>query len=336
MSGATIDYELRPAKNVDRRVFVDLLARSERYLTLADATYVSMGGYPMTDHRMIHRRLDIENLVSIDGDPEVVQRQNFNKPTEKCICLHLQSGELIEDLDDILSRNNIDVEARKVIWLDYTKPNTLDTQLNEFEGLLNKAAEHDIVRITLNANNDALKYETGKNLDALALRNARFQALEKMIGSYLPNGSSPKDLSNSSFPMLLSKILGRAAESAFPPADKFSFFPLSTIAYQDGQRMLTMTGIVIDKINIQKFLDETGLKQWPFFSSSFDDVNTLRVAVLTMKERMLMERLAVSAKDEKIGDHLGFQKFADLKVEDYFEDFKGHARFYPTHAQLDL
>jgi hypothetical protein len=336
MSGATIDYELRPAKNVDRRVFVDLLARSERYASLEGATYVSMGGYPMTDHKMLHRRLDVANLVSIDGDAAVVARQIFNKPTEKCICLHMHSGELIEDLDDILENNGVDVDARKVVWLDYTKPNKLNEQLNEFESLLNKSAEHDIVRITLNANNDALSYAKGSELDAEALRAARFKALEKMIGNYLPNGSTENDLSKGKFPILLSKVLGRAAEAAFPPSDKFTFFPLSVVSYQDGQRMLTMTGVVLKKNCTKAFLKDTDFDKWAFFSKSFDDVNSINVAVLTMKERMLMERLAVSSKVENVVDHLGFEKFGQLSAIDYFEDFKGHAKFYPTHAQLDL
>lgn len=336
MSGATIDYELRPAKNVDRRVFVDLLARSERHMTLEGASYTSMGGYPMTDHRMIHRRLGIENLVSIDGNSDVVSRQNFNKPTEKCVCLNMFSNDLIDNLDNVFEDQAIDLQARKVIWLDYTSPCSLADQLNEFESLLRKVAVHDIIRITLNANNDALKYSVKEGADQEEIRQARFKKLEDMVGAYLPHGSSDDNISKSNFPVLLAKILGIAARKALPANGSHTFLPLSTVSYKDGQRMLTMTGIVIEKQNVDNFLNLTNFKSWPFFSEKFEDVKFLTVAVLTMKERMLMERLAVSSKNENIEDHLKFKKFGNLKATDYFEDFKKHARFYPTHAQLDL
>ena len=152
----------------------------------------------------------------------------------------------------------------------------------------------------------------------------------------MPNGSSPSDLSKSKFPVLLAKILGRAAEEAFPATDVYTFLPLSTISYQDGQRMLTMTGIVIKKPMIQSLLEETELYRWTFYSHAYYDVKTFNVAVLTMKERLLMERLAVSTEDVDVATHLGFERFGKLKISDYFDEFKLHARFYPTHAQIDL
>jgi len=336
MSGETIDYELRPAKNVDRRVFVDLLSRTERWKPLQDAIYISMGGYPMSDHRMMHRRLGIENLISIDGNDEVVKRQEFNKPTEKCICLEMMSGDLVEKLEEVIRDRGMDVEARKIVWLDYTQPNSLAEQLGEFEALLNSLGEDDIVRITLNANNEALKYKMEEGLDAGEVREARYNALVELIGGYLPTGTTSDDLSKNAFPVLLSKLVSHAAEEAFPPADKYTFFPLSTITYKDGQRMITLTGIILKKTYVDSFSKEIDLERWVFHSNGFEDVRFLNVATITLKERILMERMAVSSEEIDIEKKLKFKKFGKLKASDYFDDFKEYARFYPSHAQLDL
>ena len=72
MSGASIPYHLRPHKSVDRRLFLDLLTRYERWKPLADYIYISMGAYPLEDHKLVHRHLGISRLISFDLENDTV------------------------------------------------------------------------------------------------------------------------------------------------------------------------------------------------------------------------------------------------------------------------
>ena len=50
MSGETVPYRLRPHKAVDRRLFLALLGRCERWVDLRDHVYVSMDGETRAVH----------------------------------------------------------------------------------------------------------------------------------------------------------------------------------------------------------------------------------------------------------------------------------------------
>ena len=156
MSGAVVPYHLRPHKAVDRRLFLDLLSRCERWRPLQDYAYVSMGGYPLEDHKAIHRRFGITQLLAFDLDEGIVKRQLFNRPIAACKCIHRTSGEVVADLDRTLSEANFGNAEGLILWLDYTKAAELGVQLREFQRSLEQIAAGDIVRVTINAKADNL------------------------------------------------------------------------------------------------------------------------------------------------------------------------------------
>ena len=94
---------MRPHKSVDRRLFLDLLTRFERWVPLINHVYVSMGAYPLEDHKLVHRLIGIKQLVAFDLDDEIVARQRFNRPVETCHCLRRTADDLIADLEGVLS-----------------------------------------------------------------------------------------------------------------------------------------------------------------------------------------------------------------------------------------
>src|SRR5690348_4779175 len=98
MSGASIPYHLRPHKAVDRRLFLDLLTRFERWRSLSGYAYLSMGAYPLEDHKLVHRLFGLTKLVAFDLEAEVVARQNFNKPIDTCRCVQMKSGDVVADI----------------------------------------------------------------------------------------------------------------------------------------------------------------------------------------------------------------------------------------------
>src|SRR5258706_1113772 len=156
MTGAAVPYHLRPHKAVDRRLFLDLLSRFERWRPLPEYVYVSMGAYPLEDHKLIHRMIGITKLIAFDLDDGVVARQRFNKPIESCHCVKKKSGELIAELDSILTEYGLPADKGLIVWLDYTDPTKIGQQIREFEALLDRLRAGDVVRVTVNAHPRAL------------------------------------------------------------------------------------------------------------------------------------------------------------------------------------
>ena len=58
MAADSINYELRPNKNVERKLFMEMFRRLEKRLNIQDDyRYIGLGGLWFSDFSMIHRML---------------------------------------------------------------------------------------------------------------------------------------------------------------------------------------------------------------------------------------------------------------------------------------
>lgn len=339
MSGASIPYHLRPHKSVDRRLFLDLLSRYERWKPLSKYVYVSMGAYPLEDHKLVFRLLGITRLVAFDFDKDIVERQKFNKPAETCHCLHKESGDLVSKFEQILNECDFSDADGVIVWLDYTDPGKISEQIREVETLLDHLKPGDILRVTVNASPQALGKSTdpdGKYIPAPDLRAKRFQKLKDRIGDYLPSWADPSLITDDGLPSILSASFGAAVLKAFPPSVKDNFIPLSIVRYADGQQMLSLTGTVVARADDESLRDKLDLKTWPFTSTNWNTVHRLVVPALTVRERLFLERGIVSKTISALISDLGFEKASDVSMEDFLESYKNYYRFYPTLLSAEL
>ncbi|MFB9949971.1 O-methyltransferase [Rhizobium puerariae] len=339
MSGASIPYHLRPHKAVDRRLFLDLLNRIERWSPLKDFVYASMGAYPLEDHKLVHRLLGVTRLIAFDMDDEVVLRQNFNRPVETCRCMTKKSTDLISDFDNILSECGFADANGAIIWLDYTNPRQLGHQIREFESLLNKLAPGDIVRVTVNAHaNDFSDPQAPGAKPPLASEKmqTQFNNLKSRIGEFLPSSASPNDMTPEGLARTISLSFAGAALKALPVSGKNEFCPLSIIRYADGEQMLSITGIIIAREKRQQLLENIDLASWPFSSNGWEDIHRLVVPALTLRERLFFERGIVSKTHQEMISEVGFKSAAGVAVEEFLDSYKKYYRFYPTLMAAEI
>ena len=334
MSGSSIPYHLRPHKAVDRRLFVDLLTRCERWHPLTNATYISMGAYPLEDHKLIHRMLGLRKLIAFDYDPEIVKRQVFNRPIDTCKCVCHSSGDLVANLDAVLADAGYADASNLIVWLDYTSPAELGEQIREFVTLLDKLKLGDVVRITVNANASSLfspKPEKGvPTMPGEEVRKVRFEKLSERIGDYLPADAEAEMMTDELLPAVLSRAVGAAALKAFPTSGANTFAPLSIVRYADGQQMLSLTGIVVPRDQEAEMRDKLDLPSWRFASRDWSEVRLLTVPDLTIRERLFLERAIGTTALPDIKKHLGFD-FGALEVgEAFLNDYEHYYRFYPN------
>ncbi len=258
MSGRSLPYHLRPHKTVDRRLFLDLLSRFERWIPLDCYAYVSMGAYPLEDHKLVHRLLGVTKLVAFDMESDVVARQKFNRPIDGCYCLHCKSGELIANLDQVLAYCGCSEISGLIVWLDYTNPKQIGHQIREFQALLDKLKPGDIVRVTVNAHpNDLVDPPIvgSKPLLVMEKMEQQYRNLKSRIGEFLPSDASSEKMTAEDLPLVLSEAFGSAALTSLPVSGDTTFCPLSIVRYADGQQMLSITGTVVRKDEVDPMLD---------------------------------------------------------------------------------
>lgn len=335
MSGSAIPYHIRPHKAVDRRLFLDLLSRYERWSPLKDHVYISMGAYPLEDHKQVYRVLGLTKLIAFDMDDHVVSRQKFNRPTENCICLKYKSGDFIDQLDTIIDKQGFG-SSRIVFWLDYTVPSAISEQIREFERLLGKLAPGDIVRVTVNSEPENLgssrmrNNKTKKPLGSSELHKFRFKNLNTRMGEYLPSDAKPAQMTEQELPKVIAAAFGKAAAKAIPPQSSNQFMLLSAVRYADGQQMLSVTGTVVEKSKIAEIETKLDLGSWPLSSRSWDKVHQLVVPALTVRERLFLERSILSMSSQAIIQELGFGQAGDIEISKFLDSYRNYFRFYPT------
>jgi hypothetical protein len=76
-----IQYALRPAKQAERRILMDFLkCANEAGMTVSDCRYVGMGGTMFYDFHLMHRFLGVNQMISLERDPDTHPRSEFNCP----------------------------------------------------------------------------------------------------------------------------------------------------------------------------------------------------------------------------------------------------------------
>ncbi|WP_295953778.1 O-methyltransferase [uncultured Xanthomonas sp.] len=337
MSGSSIAYHLRSHKAVDRRLFIDLLTRYERVRSLASAVYISMGAYSLEDHRLVHRVLGIKKLIAFDLEDHIVSRQKFNRPIEECFCIKKSSGEFVDEFDSVLSSCGCGDATSVVVWLDYTDPKQIGSQIREFQSLLDKLREGDFVRVTINANPKELHTEAtnGPVLVTKAMQN-QFDSIKASIGDYLPSTASCNDMTAEGLAILLSQAFGSAALKALPLSGRTIFAPLSIVRYADTTQMLSISGAIAARDRMDQLRSEMDLKSWPFASTDWCDIKRLVVPAITLRERLFLERSIMNKSDADIEQELGFSLFGETDVKLFLESYKKYYRFYPTFLPAEL
>lgn len=313
-------YHLRPNKYVDRQIFAEVLKSLSRNIEIQDYTYIGMGSYMFDDFKLLHNTLGIGNMISLEGDPLTYRRAAFNKPF-KCIKVVQQfTSDYIANMDP---GNN-----SHIFWLDYSKPDEIGTQFDDFCRLICTLNEYDIIRITLNANPSSL----GKPVSEEAnLWEYRLNELQNRLGDFVPASITPNDLITKKYPLTLLSCLKNAYLKTITGKAR-RFLPLYSTIYDDNTQMLTLTGIVIMREeNGTIFKCNRELKKYCSFE--WDNPLSIFMPSLTPKEVVhINNELPVKSKGKLIGKkyEFVFNENPDM-LQSYLKFYKEYPNFHSVN-----
>jgi hypothetical protein len=329
MSGATLAYNLRRNKYVERQLFMELLSRFSRWQEIGSYLYIGFGGVYFEEFKLLHTRFSIKKMISLEREEWMLARQELNIPYGCITPFQGSSSDLVINIDTYRA---IGETTNLLIWLDYVTPSELPTQLSEVRSLISKLEHGDLLKVTFSLHTGWLNKGSSDNV----LTN-RLENLQSQLGStYLAEGISISDVTNERLPHVYLDALKRKIAEGLAENAKLEFLPLGCYTYNDGTPMLTVTGALTDRGMQTVFEDRLDLGKLDFASPKWE-IHQIEVPDMSLQERLEIDKKLNGKTAEEIAGELPFrfEKDADESL-DLIRNYLKLYRFYPNYHRVQI
>lgn len=325
-----VNFALRPAKAVQRRMIIEICSRMNSFSNLLGFRYIGLGSPFFNDFASLHRRYGITNMVCIERETQDEKRFLFNKPYE---CIKMEWGSSCDVLPRLQWRN-----IPSMVWMDYDDPISEDI-LSDIGTIIGEIEPGSLVFFTLQAEGKAFDPRPESQNDSEyadveteheTASEKRLKKLQDCVGDFLPPKTMPQDMNGKAFQRLLLTICWNEIErvlnqrnAGLPLANHVQYKQILNIIYSDGVRMTTFGGILYRSDQEQQF-SECEFSDFDFVRDNQDPLE-IKVPVLTNHEQ-----LALSSKLPSGNDSQQLLRPVDWKA------YRALYRYYPTFVETDL
>lgn len=236
-----IDYRLRPAKNIERKMMCEAFRRLLAFDDLDCYRYIGLGSLYFADFVLFHRSLGIESMVSIEARVEDKVRFDFNNPFE---CIKVVMGHS----NKVLPSVNVG-QQKSIIWLDYDSELTTSV-LQDVDCVMMEAQPGSVLVITVDAESKRLEEPLSFDKDELEMEWPvdPVEQLRRLVGERnMPHDLEKGELRGVGVRGVYYRILtasmedALAARNARPGSkEKVLIRQIFHFSYADGAEMLTL------------------------------------------------------------------------------------------------
>ncbi len=276
-SYSKINYRLRPAKAVERKMICDSLRCLSPFGELISYRYVGFGSTYFSDFILFHKSLHIEDMISIEKDQHAKDRFEYNKPFG---CIEIKYGASYEVLP------TIEWNKKSIVWLDYDSP-LEKTILDDIDTLINKLVSGSVLIVTVSAEPERPPEEglTREQIDKF--REDKLQ--ERLPKEKIPINVKPIDLTGKKLGNLYKRIINNQIEqsvssvnSACSADEKLDYKQIFNFRYADGSRMLTIGWLLYEQ-SYCNLVEQCKFSK-NFNATELDEPYEINVPNLTLKE----------------------------------------------------
>jgi Putative O-methyltransferase len=321
-----INYSVRPAKAIERKMLCDAFRRLSPFARVATYRYIGFGSIYFTDFHLFHRSLGMDDMLSIEKDADAEECFLFNKPYN-CVRLDCRPASAVLP--------ELDWQTKSIVWLDYD--GKLDESvLSDITTVGARSSSGSVLVISVNANVEGhpdetvrqeYKAETGLGFD---LDDYRLREFRNRVGDALPPESLGSELRGRGLARISRMLIHNRLQETLsvrngllPPEKKILYRQLFNFHYSDGARMLTVGGIFFEAGDLEKF-DASYFSELSFCRFG-QEPYTIQVPCLTMKEmRQLNAQLPKTPAAE-----LSLPGVPSSDIQRYAELY----RYFPTFAE---
>lgn len=330
-----VNYALRPHKFVDRRVFTEVIGRYANFTSVDRHVYVGLGSFAMEDHKLMNATFGTSALLSLEIDEDVLKRQKFNCPLDCIKPTQYSTNDFVARKEAIYREIGVNPDANSIVWFDMTDADTIRAHLENFSLLLAISEPGDVVRMTVDVDEKTLgKQSDGEDLDSLRLR--RFSQLQELLGAELKPGTRDDELAKKlGIAKLVSFAFGLVAEKAFE-RKSYIFEPVSLTTYADGHRMLSVTGVVIERTRAKECRDKMNLSAVPGGVTGWEELIDIQIPQLTVWEKLMIDRDVQNKTPAELAKTINFKLHETVPTYELLDGYKTFQRFYPTFRHVLL
>ncbi|WP_420745295.1 O-methyltransferase [Photobacterium damselae] len=328
-SGDIINYSIRPAKTVERKIIRDIFFNLSSFYPLENYRYIGFGSKYFSDFKLFHKDLHIEDMVSIEGDVDNARKYEFNKPF-KCIDLKLgMSTEVLTELEYV---------KPYICWLDYDYA-LKQSVLDDIDILLENILSGSVVSVSLNvrpyrimALREELSSTNGTHSELLR------QKLESIVESqFVPISIPERGLNKVEVfseiirNIIVNKINNKINQinSAVDDEDKIIFNQIYNFFYKDGAEMSTW-GWVFYKKSEQAKYDLCNFERLNYYSNN-QEIYSISIPNFTIKEiNKLLEYMPYQEPIDR--DDLPIEIYKEEDVRDFSKIYK----YYPSFVSAEF
>lgn len=320
VSGRLINYRLRPAKNVERKMLKEILAKLSSFYSLNSYQYIGFGSHYFSDFILFHKYLHISDMISMEKDIANKTKYNFNLPLS---CIHIEFGES----NELLPKFNY--EKPTILWLDYDKRFN-PSMLEDIDTFAQNCISGSTLFISFNSqphrlNNLKAEFEVEED-DGLYERKIRLEVSDQ----YFPHDFTEKGIrrwenySNLIRNSITSRIIDTLTNRNI--SDKKYFFKqLCFFNYKDDAEMTTI-GFIFFEEKDHELYDLCKFNELDFFQER-EIPYEINIPNLTLKEiKTLMENMP-HLTENKLPKGI-FQK-------NDIENFRKIYKYFPTYLDVD-
>jgi hypothetical protein len=301
-----VPYDLRPAKQVERRMMLDAFQRLSRHgFDVSEYQYTGMGSVHFVDYVLFHKLLGIERMWSAENNEDIRRRVRFNKPYNFIQIKHDDIGDVIPTLSP---------DLKHILWLDYDKVISRDL-LSDVELAASHLAVGSILIVTVDSEPPGLIPGEPRIWKRYFERNAG-----PLLGI-----TTLKAFKKSNLPNLNVSILGRTIEAGLLGRDA-RFLPIFSFSYKDSNEMVTVGGVIGTNLE-ERNVTASGVVDQIYSTKSFEEAPyRITVPVLTRKERLYLDAAMPCGSTWSPRE---FEMPPEL-IQAYREVY----RFFPSFAEL--
>ena len=320
-----INYMFRPKKQIERKIFIELLQKIQHALNtnISEYQYIGLGSIYYYDFILFHKYLKVRDMISLD-DKDYPNRFEFNKPFDFITFKNMSTTDFL--LND-------DLDKKSFIWFDYDSSLVrCKRKKGKFLFLRAKTIFEDIQIIT----------KKSKALDLFILtinikiQEAFFdsptfkQGFMEEYAEYLSDQYKQTDnITFDKYPLIIQNII----INIFRNNEKFhsvKFEKLFSFVYQDGAPMYTIGGIFSKNNHSSDLLTEKDY----FFETDENKIIDIDVPLLTYCEKMKLDKNIVYIKNnlnsldgKKIIEMLGFE-MEPSELKNYLDYYRYYPQYY--------
>ncbi len=329
-SGDVINYSIRPAKTVERKIIRDIFSKLSSFNPLTNYKYIGFGSKYFSDFKLFHKDLHINDMVSIESDDNT-EKYKFNKPFE---CIDLCFGYSTEVLVDLIYGKPY------ICWLDYDyaiKQSVIDDIDILLENLGSESGS--VVCLSLNVRphrykslKEELKDDTGSHQELLKRK------LETLVERHFVPSSIPSQGLNKATTIteiirqiLVNKITNKLnlINAALAEQDQWEFKQIFNFLYSDGAEMATWGWVFYKNSDNLKY-NTCDFSSSEFYSSN-EKICEIKIPNFTIKEiNKLLECMPLKIPIDR--ERLPI----DIYLEHDILEFAKIYKYYPSFVNADF